>query len=54
MLWAGALTNFTILPSIALVTTTAVYGAVGVAGAPVQAGVVLAGICGMTDSVRMD
>lgn len=57
MLWAGTLTNFTVLPSIALVTTTAIHSAVGVAGTPMKAGVVLTGICGvcgMTGSVRMD
>lgn len=49
--WDGTLTNFTVLPGIALITTTAVHGAVGSTGAPVQARVVLTGICGV---YRMD
>lgn len=39
-----ALTNFTVLPSEALVTATAIHGTIGSTGAPVQARVVLTGI----------
>lgn len=47
----GALTNFTVLPSEALVTATAIHGTIGLTGAPVQARVVLTGIRG---GCRMD
>lgn len=48
---SGALTNLTVLPGEALVTATAVHGAVGFTGAPMQARVVLAGI---QEGCRMD
>lgn len=41
---SGTLTDLAVLPSEALVTATAVHGAVGFTGAPMQARVVLAGI----------
>lgn len=50
-----ALTNLTVLPGEALVTATAIHGAVGFTGAPMQARVVLAGIqggCRTTGSVE--
>lgn len=48
---SGALTNLTVLPGEALVTATAVHGAVGFTSAPMQARVVLARI---QEGCRMD
>ena len=48
---SGVLTDLTVLSSKALVTATAVHGAVGFTGAPMQARVVLTGIRG---DCRMD
>lgn len=42
--WAGTLTDLTVLPGIAPVTTAAIHGAIGATSAPVQARVVPAGI----------